>query len=101
MEKSLFNGYAPETFFDEMMSDTGAIRPHYRKLAERFGGFTPEEFEQRRRAVDLSFLRQGITFNVYGDSQGVEKIFPFDLVPRLVPATEGEGIEAGQIGREA
>jgi len=99
MEKTFFNGYPPDGFFDEMMSETGEIRPHYRKLAERFSGFTPEEFEQRRRAVDLSFLRQGITFNVYGDSAGTERIFPFDLVPRIVPAAEWEHIEAGLVQR--
>ncbi|HEX4342260.1 MAG TPA: circularly permuted type 2 ATP-grasp protein [Verrucomicrobiae bacterium] len=92
---SLFKGYTPETFFDEMMASDGDVRPHYRKLVERYGKLTAEDFEQRRRAVDLSFLRQGITFNVYGDSQGVEKIFPFDLVPRIVPAKEWEHIEAG------
>jgi len=95
MSASLFNGYNPETFFDEMMSGDGHVRPHYRKLVERYTNLTAEDFEQRRRAVDVSFLRQGITFNVYGDSQGVEKIFPFDLVPRIVPAKEWEHIEAG------
>lgn len=96
---SLFDGYSAETFFDEMISGDGEVRPHYRKLAERFNALTPDDFEQRRRAVDLSFLRQGITFNVYGDSQGVEKIFPFDLVPRIVPAKEWEHIEAGLVQR--
>jgi len=92
---SLLNGYNPESFFDEMMTGDGGVRPHYRKLVERYSSLSADDFEQRRRAVDISFLRQGITFNVYGDSQGVEKIFPFDLVPRIVPAKEWEHIEAG------
>ena len=54
-----------------------------------------EEFEAKRRAVDLAFLRQGITFNVYGDSQGTERIFPFDLIPRIIPANEWEHLERG------
>ena len=45
--------------------------------------------------MDMAFLRQGITFNVYGDAQGAEKIFPFDLLPRIIPATEWEHIERG------
>ena len=57
------------------------------------------EFDKKRQAVDLAFLRQGITFNVYGDSQGAERIFPFDLVPRIIPAKEWEHIEAGLIQR--
>ena len=45
--------------------------------------------------ADLAFLNQGITFTVYSDNQGTERIFPFDLVPRIIPAPEWEHIEAG------
>jgi uncharacterized circularly permuted ATP-grasp superfamily protein len=57
------------------------------------------EFEAKRRAVDLAFMRQGITFNVYGDSQGAERIFPFDLVPRIIPAPEWAYLETGLVQR--
>ena len=57
------------------------------------------EFEDKRHSIDLAFLRQGITFNVYGDSQGAERIFPFDLVPRIIPAAEWEHLERGLIQR--
>ena len=59
----------------------------------------PQEFDAKRQAVDLAFLRQGITFNVYGDAQGAERIFPFDLVPRIIPADEWEQIERGLVQR--
>jgi uncharacterized circularly permuted ATP-grasp superfamily protein len=49
--------------------------------------------------VDLAFLRQGITFNVYGDAQGTEKIFPFDLIPRIIPASEWDYLERGLVQR--
>jgi uncharacterized circularly permuted ATP-grasp superfamily protein len=78
-----------------MVSAPDAVRRHYTQLADRFAALTPEEFRQKRDSVDLSFLRQGITFNVYGDSQGTERIFPFDLVPRIIPATEWQQIETG------
>jgi uncharacterized circularly permuted ATP-grasp superfamily protein len=94
-----FKNYAPEKFFDEMMDPGGAIRPHYQHFIRHFGSVEPEEFEAKRTAVDLSFLRQGVTFNVYGDSQGTERIFPFDLVPRIIPASEWEHLEAGLIQR--
>ena len=87
--------YSAEGFFDEMATDTGKVRRHYQKFAQRFNAIAPDEFDHRRRAVDLAFLRQGITFNVYGDSKGAERIFPFDLMPRIIPATEWEMIEAG------
>jgi uncharacterized circularly permuted ATP-grasp superfamily protein len=70
-------------------------RPHYHKFRDLFAGLAAEDFDQRRHAVDLAFLRQGITFNVYGDKDGTERIFPFDLVPRIIPAKEWEHIEAG------
>ncbi len=92
---SLLTNYDPGDFFDEMMSLDNGVRAHYRGFVERFGGVERDEFEAKRRAVDLAFLRQGITFNVYGDSQGTERIFPFDLIPRIIPADEWEHIERG------
>src|SRR5262245_37298621 len=85
-----FRQYDSGRFFDEMMGSDGAVRPHYRHFLKHFGAVTPAEFEAKRQAVDLAFLRQGVTFNVYGDSQGAERIFPFDLVPRIIPAGEWE-----------
>jgi uncharacterized circularly permuted ATP-grasp superfamily protein len=95
MPTSLLNNYAPEAFFDEMVSGDSNVRNHYQRFVERFGMVDREEFEAKRRAVDLAFLRQGITFNVYGDSQGTERIFPFDLIPRIIPAQEWEHLERG------
>jgi uncharacterized circularly permuted ATP-grasp superfamily protein len=94
-----FAGYATAGFFDEMFSADGMLRPHYRKFAARFGDIGRGEFDAKRRDVDALFLRQGITFNVYGDSQGSERIFPFDLMPRIIPAAEWERIEAGLVQR--
>ena len=82
-----------------MAGADGAIRPHYAKFERLLRQMPVEEFEQKRHAADLAFLRQGITFNVYGDSAGTERIFPFDLVPRIIPAKEWERIEAGLVQR--
>lgn len=82
-----------------MFDAEGRVRPHYRRLVERFSALNPEEFAQRQQAVELSFLRQGITFTVYGDEKGTERIFPFDLIPRIIPNKEWEKIEAGLIQR--
>ena len=94
-----FRQYATGEFFDEMIAADGAVRMHYRHFLKHFVAVSPEDFETKRRAVDLAFLRQGVTFNVYGDSQGAERIFPFDLVPRIIPAEEWEKLEAGLIQR--
>ena len=91
----LLNGYAPENFFDEMVTARGAVQPHYARFRELFQSLTPQEFDHKRQSVDLAFMRQGVTFNVYGDLAGAEKIFPFDLLPRIIPAKEWEMIERG------
>ncbi len=87
--------YSHDGYFDEMFGRGGEVRPHYRQFGPFIENTTTDEFEQKRESVDLAFLRQGITFNVYGDSQGAERIFPFDLVPRIIPATEWEFLERG------
>lgn len=91
--------YQHDNFFDEMMAVEGAVRPHYRRFCSIFESVQAEEFENKRHSVDLAFLRQGVTFNVYGDSQGTERIFPFDLVPRIIPAREWEHLERGLVQR--
>ena len=91
----MLKSYEHEGFFDEMMEPGGQARPHYRKFRQHFKGLTPQEFELKRHSVDVAFLRQGITFNVYGDSAGTEKIFPFDLLPRIIPAKEWDYLERG------
>ena len=91
----LLKRYEPENFFDEMAAPDGKVRPHYERFRELFQSLTPSEFDLKRQAVDLAFLRQGVTFNVYGDSAGTEKIFPFDLLPRIIPAAEWEMLERG------
>ncbi|HNC24691.1 MAG TPA: circularly permuted type 2 ATP-grasp protein [Opitutaceae bacterium] len=96
---SVLDGYATESFFDEMFQADGALRPHYRKFVARLGSIPRSDLDARRQAVDAMFLRQGITFNVYGDSQGTERIFPFDLLPRVIPAAEWEKLEAGLVQR--
>jgi uncharacterized circularly permuted ATP-grasp superfamily protein len=95
----LSNPYDPGDFFDEMYAGDGGVRPHYRSLVERLGTLPLAEFERRRAAVDLAFLRRGVTFTVYNDSEGTERIFPFDLIPRIIPAKEWSRLEAGLIQR--
>jgi uncharacterized circularly permuted ATP-grasp superfamily protein len=93
--KTAFNNYETDGFFDEMFAADHSIRPHYRKLLKSFGQLKETDLDERRQMADRSFLNQGITFTVYSDNQGTERIFPFDLVPRIVPAKEWARIEAG------
>ncbi len=95
----MLSAYDPSGYFDEMSPQTGSFRKPYETFAQRFQQITRDDFDDRRRAVDTAFLRQGITFNVYGDSAGTEKIFPFDLMPRIISAKEWEYLERGLIQR--
>ncbi len=95
----MLSAYDPSGYFDEMSPQTGSFRKSYETFAQRFQQITRDDFDDRRRAVDTAFLRQGITFNVYGDSAGTEKIFPFDLMPRIISAKEWEYLERGLIQR--
>jgi uncharacterized circularly permuted ATP-grasp superfamily protein len=91
--------YNHDSFFDEMLDGSGKVRPHYQQFCSLFESLGSDEFAEKRHSIDMAFLRQGITFNVYGDSQGAERIFPFDLVPRVIPAKEWEYLERGLIQR--
>lgn len=64
-------------------------------MAQWLGQLALDDFQQRRQSADLVFINQGITFSVYADRRGTEKIFPFDLIPRLIAAKEWQTMEAG------
>jgi uncharacterized circularly permuted ATP-grasp superfamily protein len=86
-------------FFDEMYRASGDCRIHYREFA-RWLADTPEILlAQRRREADLLFHRAGITFTLYGDDQGTERLIPFDIIPRSIPRSEWCIVEQGCIQR--
>jgi uncharacterized circularly permuted ATP-grasp superfamily protein len=95
----MFESYDVDGLFDEMFAGPGSPRPHYRNVEERLRGLGAAAFARRVRMADVTFRNQGITFTVYGDNRGVEKIFPFDLVPRIIPAEEWDVIERGLVQR--
>ncbi len=97
----IFAGYAFGQAYDEMFAGAGRHRPHYAGIHERLCALPMELWRERQRAADLAFVTQGITFTVYGQAEGVERIFPFDLLPRLVTAAEWATIERGLVQRIA
>ncbi len=90
-----FDGYKTDKFYDEMFFPDGSARPAVQMLVERIANFPNGELIRRQITAEHALLRMGITFNVYADEQGVERIFPFDLIPRIIDATEWEWIERG------
>jgi uncharacterized circularly permuted ATP-grasp superfamily protein len=92
---SLFDDYISPGYFDEMLAADGQPHPYCRKLFQRLTDMNLQDYVGRTQLADLMLVNQGITFNVYGDSLGAEKPWPFDLIPRVIPANEWEHIERG------
>jgi uncharacterized circularly permuted ATP-grasp superfamily protein len=90
-----FRTYLLDQAHDEMFDAQGLPRPQYAALFDRLLTLDPQELKQRQAAADLAFLHQGITFTVYGQKEGTERIFPYDLIPRILTASEWEVIERG------
>jgi len=90
-----FDGYDTGGFFDEMFSPDCSPRLEAKGLVQRLQSLPDGELQRRQRAAEHALLQLGITFNVYGDAAGTERIFPFDVVPRVVGAKEWDRIERG------
>jgi len=80
---------------DEMHGADGAVRAHYREFDRWLGDQSSETIHYKRTEADLVFRRVGITFAVYGDDAGTERLIPFDIIPRIIPAAEWKQLEAG------
>jgi uncharacterized circularly permuted ATP-grasp superfamily protein len=91
----LFGQYDLDRTFDEMFEAPALARPHYQALVDELAPVSLDDMRRRQVEADRAFLTQGITFTVYGDAQGTERIFPFDLLPRLVTASEWDTLERG------
>nr|WP_217345595.1 circularly permuted type 2 ATP-grasp protein [Noviherbaspirillum sp. L7-7A]MBV0879898.1 circularly permuted type 2 ATP-grasp protein [Noviherbaspirillum sp. L7-7A] len=88
------------TFFDEMYAGgSGDVRAHYREFAAWLSEQSPETLARKRAEADLIFRRVGITFAVYGDDAGTERLIPFDIISRIITAQEWKGMEAGLVQR--
>ena len=81
--------------FDEAFDGSGTARQHYRPLVSILESFTQSEIERRERLQKLSLMDQGITFTVYGEKEGTERIFPFDFVPRVSRRASGSACRRG------
>ena len=81
--------------YDEMRLPGGSARAHYRPLEQWLASMPPERVEEKRREADLLFHRVGITFAVYGDQAGAERLIPFDTIPRIIPMNEWEMLARG------
>jgi uncharacterized circularly permuted ATP-grasp superfamily protein len=90
-----FSSYDTQGFYDEMFEAKGGPRQQARLLLETVESLSDGHLLRYKHAAERLLLQMGITFNVYGDTAGTERIFPFDLIPRIIPADEWDHIERG------
>ena len=90
-----FASYQLDAAFDEMFATAGDPRLQYQALYHRLLELAPSELKKRQQTADIAFLNQGITFTVYGHDAGTEKIFPYDLLPRIITSSEWTTLERG------
>ena len=97
---ALLDGYAfDERFFDEMFATPELAHPHCEALIRALSELPADELGSLQQRVNRALLHEGITFTVYGDDESIERVFPVDCIPRLVPASEWERIERGLVQR--
>ena len=95
LENPALAEYFLDHAYDEMFAGHGEIRPQYQELLDALTSIPRDELQRRKRSADVSFLTQGITFTVYGREEGTERIFPYDLLPRVMTSQEWAHIEKG------
>ena len=100
MDSAIFTSYERNSeLYDEMFKSGGKVRSIYKKLLKLYSDHTVRDFAGLNAKAKASFFNQGITFQVYSEEKAQEKIFPFDLMPRIIDADEWEYLEKGVIQR--
>ena len=87
--------YPGRDFYDELIAASGTPRPAAAPLCDMLESFTPRELNERKLAAEVAIRTMGITFTVYSEGSTIDRAWPFDIVPRIIPASEWRGIEAG------
>jgi uncharacterized circularly permuted ATP-grasp superfamily protein len=98
-DKFSFTNYQTDRFFDEMFGAEGHVRPGYVPFQQRVEQLTREEITSRQHAAERALMSMGITFNVYSEGEGTERIMPLDIIPRIIEAAEWDRLELGLIQR--
>jgi len=90
-----FQAYRSDGFYDELVDSQGVARPCSSTLIDYLSRLDAAELNQRRAAVDAAIVTMGITFTIYSDGDNIDRAWPFDIVPRVMPNSEWRRIEAG------
>ncbi len=94
-----FKNYQTDRFFDEMFGANGQVRAGYSAFCQRAEQLSRQDMMNRQQAAERTLMSMGITFNVYADGEGTERIMPIDIIPRIIEAAEWNRMELGLIQR--
>jgi uncharacterized circularly permuted ATP-grasp superfamily protein len=94
-----FTDYQTDNFFDEMFARDGQVRSGYRAFRQRVEQLSRSEMISRQQAAERTLMSMGITFNVYSEGEGTERIMPIDIIPRIIESAEWDQMELGLIQR--
>src|ERR1700744_4483171 len=95
-ESAYFDKYSPiKGVWDEMYEPDSHVRDPYRKVIDSISGESADDLNKKEELAKRLFMSQGITFTVYNSGEGIEKIFPFDIIPRIITSAEWNYIEKG------
>lgn len=95
MDKISFEGYESKNYFDEMFDSKMKVRPHYVLFQKRIEKLDWKKLNFLQHATDRAQLSLGMTFNVYSDNQGMERILHLDIIPRIISGTDWDKLEQG------
>lgn len=90
-----FGNYKTDGFFDEMIAENFAAKDGNSFLKEKIEDISFEELIHKQKAAERSMVSSGITFNVYSEEGGTERIIPVDIIPRVIPSAEWDRLEQG------
>ena len=93
--RSILDKYDTGGFYDEIFESNSQVRSHAEPLTRHINSLNVAQLKKKQNAAELALLQQGVTFSVYGNQQGTEKVFPFDILPRIISASEWSSLEAG------
>ena len=90
-----WKGYDPSPFYDELIAARGKPRPAAKMLTDYLAGLDADEIQARKKAAELAIVEMGISFTVYSEGENIDRAWPFDIIPRVIPRKEWRQVEAG------
>lgn len=94
-----WKAYDPSPYFDELIASPGVPRPPARRLTEYLSTLDDSEIQARKQAAEHAILEMGISFTVYSEGENIDRAWPFDIIPRVIPRSEWVSVEAGLVQR--